>query len=54
MTTDSDLPFPLSGRPRCAKHPELECTENCEYGIVGPCGHDADGDAPVSERAGAG
>lgn len=35
----SDL-RPLSGRPRCAFKPGLECTDDCEYGLVGTCGHE--------------
>jgi hypothetical protein len=31
------LPFPLSRRPQCVKRPDLECLDECEYGIAGPC-----------------
>lgn len=31
------LPFPLSGRPQCVERPDLECLDECEYGIAGPC-----------------
>ena len=46
----SPFPFPLSGQPPCAKHPDSPCLDGCEFGFVGPClretGWDTQGDAP--------
>jgi hypothetical protein len=37
MSEPLPFPFPLTGQPPCAKHPEQECLRGCEYGIRGPC-----------------